>query len=571
MLPLRQSVSIVLLALLLGAYFKGNFIDDSPPPKPNSNEHKTERFRCRPFLPKLFSPNTPIDQHREIQLASHRLRSILVDKLSSGDIDSLSVAVVTPGGTVFEENYGTRRGNESKTSLPTDSHSAYRIALVTKLFTVLEGHILAQQHIISWDDPVDKYLPRFMYRNDTISKQHHENSPVTLLHLASHVSGLGRDWPPGDVANWPKDLVGAGPPPTNGLPFPSHKSLYQSLEENFLVSPQFSWPVYSNTGIGLLGMALVAANRQVNGPKEPRLFAELVQRDIFDRIHMNDSHFLVSVQNKNMVVVPSLAPEVADQDFLDAMNPAAGQFSSLRDSAIFLRSLLNSGTQGSLLSKTTFNHWIHSAHAFEEDDWTEIGFVWEIIKALDSNNRLRRIYWKLGAMAGYHAAIAIHPGTMYGVSVLLSGHYPDAGKIAYDVFEVFQPHIDTVLAELATSLYVGTWVNTNSNTTVVIAIDKGTLYVDKLILNGTNIFTFFDPFSDRLALRSIEQLDEFRIDVGIPFYNGKHHMGCYPYWAGLDTWGQHNKASLNVIYFSGNAQSRRLHVPSTGSTLERDI
>ena len=49
-------------------------------------------------------------------------------------------------------------------------------------------------------------------------------------------------------------------------------------------------------------------------------------------------------------------------------------------------------------------------------------------------------------MAGYHAALAIHPGTGYGVVVLLTGHYPDAAKLAYDAFEIFQPAIDAALA-----------------------------------------------------------------------------------------------------------------------------
>lgn len=76
------------------------------------------------------------------------------------------------------------------------------------------------------------------------------------------------------------------------------------------------------------------------------------------------------------------------------MNPAGGQFSSLSDSITLLQTLLNTDHPKSLLTRYTMDKWLHSVHTFEEDDWTEIGFIWEIIKAQDSNNRLRKIYWK---------------------------------------------------------------------------------------------------------------------------------------------------------------------------------
>ena len=67
-----------------------------------------------------------------------------------GDIDSLSVAVVTSNGTLYERNFGVMRGNESDTSPLTNSHSVYRIASVAKIFTALEGLILERKGIISW-------------------------------------------------------------------------------------------------------------------------------------------------------------------------------------------------------------------------------------------------------------------------------------------------------------------------------------------------------------------------------------------------------------------------------------
>lgn len=76
------------------------------------------------------------------------------------------------------------------------------------------------------------------------------------------------------------------------------------------------------------------------------------------------------------------------------MNPAGGQFSSLADLAKLTRSLLNPHDKQSLLKPYSMDRWLKPMHAFEEDDWTELGLIWEIVKHRDSNDRLRRVYWK---------------------------------------------------------------------------------------------------------------------------------------------------------------------------------
>lgn len=112
-------------------------------------------------------------------------------------------------------------------------------------------------------------------------------------------------------------------------------------------------------------------------------------------------------------------------------------------------------------------------------------------------------------MAGYHGALAIHPGSSYGVIVLSSGHYPDAAKLAYDAFEVMQPAFDTALSNLARELYAGTWSCVENNSSASVVVRKGTLYVDRLYLNGSDILEKFHA-SGNLALRSSERRDEFR-------------------------------------------------------------
>lgn len=109
-------------------------------------------------------------------------------------------------------------------------------------------------------------------------------------------------------------------------------------------------------------------------------------------------------------------------------------------------------------------------------------------------------------MLGYHAALAIHPGSSYGVVVLLGGHYPDAAKLAYDAFEVFQPAIDKVLTEASIDIFAGKW-GRDGNNSASIQISKGTLYIDSLVINDTDILPMFGVRS-RVALRPTQVIND---------------------------------------------------------------
>ncbi len=190
-------------------------------------------------------------------------------------------------------------------------------------------------------------------------------------------------------------------------------------------------------------------------------------------------------------------------------------------------------------------------------------------------------------MAGYHSAIAIHPGTGYGIVVLLGGRYPDAAKLAYDTFNILQPTIDNALAQEAISLYAGRWTAVDGDdgkTFATVVVEKGTLYVEQMNLFGVDVLERFGA-PGRLALRNSMRKDEFRyvnrdyacitrlrrcrLDTGIPGYNGVEHMGCYPYWNGQDIWGIRNNAAINALYFSGEGKGRMLHIPALSLVLER--
>lgn len=141
-----QSLLIATLSIVLGGHYSGVW---SVPKREQVQEVDAARWECHPFLPKLFIETPPDAQNPLVKDASRKLDEFLIERFSRGDIDSLSVAVVASGGPIFERNYGVMRGNETG-SAKTTSDSMYRIASVSKLFTLLEGFILEQKGLISW-------------------------------------------------------------------------------------------------------------------------------------------------------------------------------------------------------------------------------------------------------------------------------------------------------------------------------------------------------------------------------------------------------------------------------------
>ena len=153
-----------------------------------------------------------------------------------------------------------------------DSHTAadtgtiYRIASITKEFTVTILLQLADEGKVRLDDPAEKYVPEVSsipgYSNHT---------RFTLQQLASHLSGLNRE----------PDLSGASVGPVDQweskvLACIPHMSFNSRPGDQFL---------YSNVGFALLGLALERASGTP--------YVQLVQQRIFIPAHMDNSFFIV--------------------------------------------------------------------------------------------------------------------------------------------------------------------------------------------------------------------------------------------------------------------------------------
>lgn len=160
------------------------------------------------------------------------------------------------------------------------------------------------------DDPVDKYIPSFAYLPYGWSA--HIKSPaapitrppITFRQLASHLSGLGRDYPPLRISN-PTSPISEW-----NMTEDEHTvdSILHAVRTHPLVAPQWTYPIYSNTGFNVLGWANLAASQMAAVDDKIQSFSELIKTDIFNPVGMNSSFFSTPPGLEHRLAVSHLDP-----------------------------------------------------------------------------------------------------------------------------------------------------------------------------------------------------------------------------------------------------------------------
>lgn len=110
-----------------------------------------------------------------IQQTEKLIRKIMKESDACG----LAACIIdNSGNTVYEQFFGSRRKDHD---LPVDGNTVFGLASVTKSFTALALLKMAEDGILSPDDPLSAYIPSFTNRN---------TKTVTLSHLLCHSGGF---------------------------------------------------------------------------------------------------------------------------------------------------------------------------------------------------------------------------------------------------------------------------------------------------------------------------------------------------------------------------------------------
>ncbi|KIY51270.1 beta-lactamase/transpeptidase-like protein [Fistulina hepatica ATCC 64428] len=514
---------------------------------------------CKVPLPNLPAYHPPSPHVPEIVDAGLALDAYLSARTSESDIDSLFLSVITPHGPVFERGYGVLKANQTSSKTDTvDSDSIYRIASITKMFTVLETLILRERGILNWDDDVKKFLPNLTYHSygwaeylsGAASSSSDTQAPITLRQLASHMAGIGRDYPLSKSPDWPE----------------MRPSINAKLDHSiFRPAENYQFPVYSNAGMDVLGLANVAANKLASdGVDQSESHKDLVKRDIFDPLGMTSSFYRVPEDQaiRDLIAIPAVDSDEADLNFGDAMDPSGGQYSSGRDLASIMKTFLSPTAEGGVVSDYVLREWLRPLHPWS-DGTQEVGAPWEIRKIGNEN----RVYSKGGNLRGYHSQFVLNMDHSYGIIVLVTGEYADTVTLSSDAIERFDPVFKGLLEVETLNAYGGLWQSEDSF--ALIGIEYGVLYLQVLVVRGIDVLAALHNTEDGngrpMTMWSTGRLGEFRLGVGRPELNDVPLAGCEPYWISIDPNTYSRGAPVDLIYFEDDM----LVYPSAGVRLSR--
>jgi CubicO group peptidase (beta-lactamase class C family) len=206
---------------------------------------------------------TDPDRVRKLESVMPQVDRIFRDYLTEQKITGMVWGVVIDGRLAHVGTAGLR---DRASNAPVTPDTAFRIASMTKSFTVLAILKLRDEGKLSLDDPVSKWIPEFA----AMPLPTRDSAPLKLRQLLSHSTGWPEDNPWGD-----QQLAATDDEVTKWL----------RLGIPFSTPPDTRYE-YSNYAFGLLGRVVARAS----GVQYERY----VETEILAKLGMKDSSFQFS-------------------------------------------------------------------------------------------------------------------------------------------------------------------------------------------------------------------------------------------------------------------------------------
>jgi len=268
---------------------------------------------------------------------------------------------------------------DGATSRDVDGDTVFEIGSITKVFTGLLLQDMVERGEMKLDDPVQKYLP------DTVKLPAYHGKQITLLHLATHTSGLPRDVDNVSPVSWRNP--GAGYTVGQFYDFLSHCELQREPGAR---------RSYSNLGVDLLGHAIAL--------KAGKDYETLVEERICRPLGMNSTRVIVPPELKSRLAIGHAMPgaPLPGTDF--SVFPGAGGLrSTANDLLKFISAYmgLTPSPLAALMEKAKEPHSLESGET-QRLVWSGDGTVFE----------------HSGLTFGFMSDLAFNPGKRRGIVIL---------------------------------------------------------------------------------------------------------------------------------------------------------
>jgi len=322
-------------------------------------------------------------------------------------------------------------------------------------------------------------------------------------------------------------------------------------------------------GFSLLGVANQAAAQAMEGDEAPGSFEELVQRDIFDKIGMEDSSFLVEESKKHRVVVPSHASAEVDDDW-GTDNAAGGQMSSLSDLVLLAKSFLNPASESSLLTPITMLEWLKPVHDFW-DGITSVGLPWEMTRRSISFGRTIDEFSKSGDFTSQHTSFVLYPSHSFGIITLTASEEINSIDLHKLALDHFLPAFDEALIQTTEQHMSGVWRSADRELELHIDVQDALLIASKFMIGKIDALKTLNrgTVTNRVYLWAVGN-GQFRLKPLLP---RRGVPDCALGWVRMDEMPYMNGFAINMLRLvpdESDTKKNRIEFPALQVTLERD-
>ncbi|AKK72028.1 penicillin-binding protein [Chryseobacterium gallinarum] len=286
------------------------------------------------------------------------------------DNTQLSIALIQNGKTNY---YGILKENGAIKPIE-NQNKIFEIGSITKVFTSTVLASLAEANKIKLTDNINPYYP-FAFKN---------NITLNFESLANHTSGLPRLPDNLDLSN-------------EANPYKAYhlKELEEYLK-NFLIHGNKTYS-YSNLGAGLLGYTL--------GLSQKTTFQKLVQKNIFDKYHMNSSFTSSEGLGGRLIKGYRKNGEIASNWDFDVLFGAGGILSTTEDLAKFANAQFDPENKELALTRKP---------TFTINGTMKIGLGWHILISKEG----KEFVWHNGGTGGYSSSMAVNANDKTAVIIL---------------------------------------------------------------------------------------------------------------------------------------------------------
>ena len=369
-----KNITMILTRILIFLFFPTMFIGCKSEKPPVNEVPKQKIEKPLPF----------IENFKKFIAESYR------DSLYPGG----AIVIVKDTTTLLKIELGMKQAN---TSDSINDQTIFRLASVSKGFAAVLTSIFVQNHKLSWDDKVLKYLPSFKL-HDSISTH-----KLTIRNLLSQTTGL----PTHTYTNMIED----------GVPY---SVLRDKLQDVPLITPVGTAHSYQNVIYSVIGDIL----EKVSGKPYDTLLNEM----IFKPLHMkNASASYADIENSPNVALPHVIrygkPEpVKNTPEYYTVLPAAGINASISDMEKWLKALIGDDPQ--ILSpemlKEVFKPEVETpkVRRYHFMHWLSVRKTYYAMGFRVLNFGGDTIIYHAGYVRGYNSEIAFSTSEKVGIVIL---------------------------------------------------------------------------------------------------------------------------------------------------------